>query len=274
MRGQVPALRRLHRQAPAGGQQRPQARDQLAVVGQPLDHRVAVEQRRRRVRPPVAEVAVLPAHPRGGGPRPFQHLRRVVHAGHRGARPALGQQPGHVAAAATEVVDVLRLHERDPPHQVQGGPQPVVGELQVLRRVPGAAGHGSRVRRGLAAVRHGLAARRGLTGVRHGLTGRRGLTAIRHGLTERRWLAGRCGLTTRRRGLTGVPRGLTGLRRVPGVAGHIRRVRRAFIPAAGSRGRARQMISRWSRSGSSGNGFVGRVWYQYATDAMSSCSGR
>ena len=77
---------------------------------------------------------------------------------------------------------MLRLREPDPPHQIQGGPQPVVGELQVLRRVPGAAGHGSRVR---------------------------------------------CGLT--------------GLRRVPGVAGNLRR---AFIPVAGSRGRARQTISR------------------------------
>ena len=149
VRRQVPAQRRLHRQAPSGRQQRPQARNQLSVVGQPLDHGVGVEQRRHRVRLPVGEVAVLPAHPRGAGPRPFQHLRRVVHADHGGAGPALGQQPGHVAAAATEVVDVLRFRERDPPHQVQGGPQAVVGELEILPGIPEAAGDVPRVRRGL-----------------------------------------------------------------------------------------------------------------------------
>ena len=71
----------------------------------------------------------------------------MVHPADGGVRPAIGKHSGDVAAAAAEVVDVGRVCQRDPPHEVHGGPQAVVGEFQVLPGVPRVSGD-------VACVRH------------------------------------------------------------------------------------------------------------------------
>ena len=77
----------------------------------------------------------------------------MVHPDDDGGRPAVGKHAGDVAAAAPEVVDAGRVCQRDPPHEVHGGPQAVVGELEVLPGIPRVSGDVACVRRGVGRVR-------------------------------------------------------------------------------------------------------------------------
>src|SRR5262249_28074598 len=66
-----------------------------------------------------------------------QHLRRVVDAGDVRVGPARAEKAGDVAGAGAEIVDVCRGGEIDAIEEIERGSQPVPGELEGLRRVPG-----------------------------------------------------------------------------------------------------------------------------------------
>ena len=145
----IPAHRGLHRQASSGGQHRPQTRNQLLMVGHPLNNGVGVKNRRRRSRLPIGKVAVFPHHARRSFASLGQHFGRIVHANDAGGRPTVSQHAGDVAAAATQVIDYAGIFQRNAPHQVQRGAYSVVGEFEILSRVPGFSGDISLVGRRL-----------------------------------------------------------------------------------------------------------------------------
>ncbi len=66
----------------------------------------------------------------------LDHLRRVVHAQHVGARPARGQGGGQVAGAAAQVGYERGVVRADPAEQVEERPRPLVAEPQVSSWIP------------------------------------------------------------------------------------------------------------------------------------------
>ena len=78
----------------------------------------------------------LPLDRGQGFRRVAQHLGRTIDPGDRRPRPTLGEHPGDVTGPAAKVDDLRRRLGRDLVHQVNGRPQAVAGEFQILRRVP------------------------------------------------------------------------------------------------------------------------------------------
>src|SRR5262249_52875519 len=66
-----------------------------------------------------------------------QHLRGVVHARDVRVGPARAEQARDVAGAGAEIVDDAGRGEGDAIEGIERGSQPVPGELQILRGVPG-----------------------------------------------------------------------------------------------------------------------------------------
>ncbi len=129
----------LHGQRAAGRDHRCHAREQRAVIGQPMQRRVAVHEIDGRFRRPRGKVPGDEAQARRiGGRRTclVEHGRGIVDADDVRLRPALGQQPGHVAGAATEIDDRARRSKVHPRKQVERRAQPRIREFQILLWIP------------------------------------------------------------------------------------------------------------------------------------------
>ncbi|MGY3293292.1 hypothetical protein ACVWWP_006359 [Bradyrhizobium sp. LM3.6] len=84
----------------------------------------------------MAEVFMGPFHVRcclaAGG----NHLGRALDTRHRRVGPALLDELGDIAGAGAEIGNRTRTRIRNSHQQVDGGPEPVAGEFQILLRIP------------------------------------------------------------------------------------------------------------------------------------------
>jgi hypothetical protein len=126
----------LYRQHAARRQHRHQDRKQLAVIGQPVQGGIRIDDVCRTLGLPARERLVHPLHPGQTSGRLRQHRRGCVHADDPGIRPAFRQHCGDVAGAATQIVYQRRLGARDARQQVDCRAQARLREFQVLLRVP------------------------------------------------------------------------------------------------------------------------------------------
>ena len=150
---------------PPGASQPTQEVEQFLVAGDPLQHGVAGDHVHRLPGlpgPDVGQPELQPAgrsrgpgtaagfrtrfaraarylRSRGFRPGGLDHLRRVVHAQHAGARPARGQRGGQVARAAAQVGHERRVVGADPAEQVEERARPLVAEPEVGPWIPHAA---------------------------------------------------------------------------------------------------------------------------------------
>jgi hypothetical protein len=72
-----------------------------------------------------------------GGGGLGQHLGGGVHASDARPGPARLDEPGDIAGARAQVVHLAGLREIDAAQEIDGGTETVVGELQILRGIPG-----------------------------------------------------------------------------------------------------------------------------------------
>ena len=110
--------------------------EQRVMPGQPLQRGVGDHHVGRCLGRPIGDVGLDPADIGQKTARHRKHSGGVVDPGDPRARPAFGQQPGHPAVAATEVVDGGRGLHRQARQQVRDGAHAFGRELAVLGRVP------------------------------------------------------------------------------------------------------------------------------------------
>jgi hypothetical protein len=142
MRRVVVVHRHLHRELAAVGEGAGQAREQLRVVGQPLQGGVGEDHVVGGGRGEGGDVGALEAQAgRRKGGAVGEHGLGAVDAGGVGVGQAIMQGARQLAGAAAEIDDAqvrARFDQRD---QVQERLPPLAAEAVVLGRVPGAGGH-------------------------------------------------------------------------------------------------------------------------------------
>ena len=147
MRRRAEVSRHLQREPGTGRQRAEPSRQQLRVLGHPLQHRVADHDVGVGLGRPVDDVDLLrvdAALPGGG-----HHVRGGVERGDPGLGPPIAQQRGQVPGTAAEVDHAPWRAGPDPGspdagEQVVERARPVVVEVEVERRFPAGARHRAR----------------------------------------------------------------------------------------------------------------------------------
>ena len=143
MRRLAEVARHLESEPAARAHRADQVVQQVEVVGHPLEGGVRDEYVDRALRPPGAQVRL----DEGQSARArvavavfvaslADHLRGAVDADDVGVGPAVRERRGQVAGATAQVDDVGRCGRRHPRQQVHERTPALVGEAQILLRVP------------------------------------------------------------------------------------------------------------------------------------------
>ena len=103
VRGSQVLSRHLNRQDSAGAQVTEQARQELLVIRNPVQRRVAEHEVDRLLGLPSSQVLQLPAQSRKGRTSPVDHLLGVIHTQHIGPRKPVRQARQQLAGPAPEV---------------------------------------------------------------------------------------------------------------------------------------------------------------------------
>src|SRR5881296_1141250 len=107
------------------------------VVAEPVERGIRVDDVGRAWRPPRRQISPLPGDRRSCDGGLGEHLRRLVDSRDARVRPARPEELRDVASPGAKIVDLYRIFDVDAVQQIDGRSQPVPGELEVLRRIPG-----------------------------------------------------------------------------------------------------------------------------------------
>jgi hypothetical protein len=136
MRREIVVARHLHREDAVRRDQIEKARHQALVIADPLQRGIGKHKVVGLGWRPGSDVGRDEIDAGMIAPRRVEHVGRGIEPGDRRLGPALAQQPGAVARAATEIDDPPRCREIEACEEVERRPRPLVGEAQVLRRIP------------------------------------------------------------------------------------------------------------------------------------------